>query len=434
MKTGYWLVLGIVSASAMQGVACSSSFTSCQDTLTCVSSSGAGGNAGGSSADGGAGDTSDSAGVRNDPTGGVGNTAGTDSGGTRGSDEDSGGAGEAGANGGAIDCDADLEACNGTCVDRDKDPKNCGACGHDCLGGACTLGVCQAIEMAANQGSLMILALDDQFIYWGGELAIIGKKRIDNSGMSTVLVPAGEVAYSGVLVGQTLYWANDFRDSGVRGCMLPDCAGGPSLLVSAAAPPESVAYSASTSTLYWTQATSIWHKVLPSGTATQFVATTNRPFELVSDDLFLYWSEYNATTKTTEIRKENLTGGSSSSLATGLTSVDGIVPYGKKLYGVFGGEGAQSIGTIALPTGIGSASPALFAPVATTFSLAVDESGVYWEQRDDASNGSIRHCPLAGCSGDPEILAPTTKPWAIKTDSKAIYWVTTDGSVMKLAK
>ena len=38
------------------------------------------------------------------------------------------------------------DACNVT-KDND-DPKNCGACGHDCLGGECTLGVCQPVRLA----------------------------------------------------------------------------------------------------------------------------------------------------------------------------------------------------------------------------------------------------------------------------------------------
>ena len=33
--------------------------------------------------------------------------------------------------------------CNGVATDLDNDPKNCGACNHDCLGGACSGGMCQ---------------------------------------------------------------------------------------------------------------------------------------------------------------------------------------------------------------------------------------------------------------------------------------------------
>jgi len=32
-------------------------------------------------------------------------------------------------------CDAGLTACNASCVNTQSDKANCGACGHDCLGG-----------------------------------------------------------------------------------------------------------------------------------------------------------------------------------------------------------------------------------------------------------------------------------------------------------
>src|SRR5436309_967588 len=33
-----------------------------------------------------------------------------------------------------------------------SDPNNCGACGHSCLGGACTAGKCAPILLASGQG------------------------------------------------------------------------------------------------------------------------------------------------------------------------------------------------------------------------------------------------------------------------------------------
>src|SRR4051812_34625012 len=54
VKTSYWLILGVLSACGLQAAACSSSFTSCQDTRTCVSTPDGGSAAGegGSPADG----------------------------------------------------------------------------------------------------------------------------------------------------------------------------------------------------------------------------------------------------------------------------------------------------------------------------------------------------------------------------------------------
>lgn len=44
--------------------------------------------------------------------------------------------------------DAGMAMCSAACVNVQTDTKNCGGCGHDCLGGACTAGVCQPIVLA----------------------------------------------------------------------------------------------------------------------------------------------------------------------------------------------------------------------------------------------------------------------------------------------
>src|SRR5690348_11683886 len=40
-------------------------------------------------------------------------------------------------------CAAPMMDCGGTCIDPGSDPQNCGACGHDCLGGGCQGSMCQ---------------------------------------------------------------------------------------------------------------------------------------------------------------------------------------------------------------------------------------------------------------------------------------------------
>ena len=52
------------------------------------------------------------------------------------------------------------------CCFGPSDPANCGACGHDCLGGACVAGVCQPVLLADAEFFPSTLALDDARIYW----------------------------------------------------------------------------------------------------------------------------------------------------------------------------------------------------------------------------------------------------------------------------
>jgi hypothetical protein len=51
-----------------------------------------------------------------------------------------------------------------------SDPKNCGACGHDCLGGTCKAGVCQVVTISSSENKPTAIAVDSGStgnVYWG---------------------------------------------------------------------------------------------------------------------------------------------------------------------------------------------------------------------------------------------------------------------------
>ena len=47
-----------------------------------------------------------------------------------------------------------------------SDPSNCGACGHDCLGGLCTSGQCQPVALVPAQPGPFGLTLTADRVYW----------------------------------------------------------------------------------------------------------------------------------------------------------------------------------------------------------------------------------------------------------------------------
>ncbi|HHH31619.1 MAG TPA: hypothetical protein ENK57_25175 [Polyangiaceae bacterium] len=77
------------------------------------------------------------------------------------------------------DCDADIGCETDTTITADS----CGSCGHDCLGGACTGGVCQPLTLATGQ-TPRVLALDGSYLYWNVTKAAPDGRilRIDTSG------------------------------------------------------------------------------------------------------------------------------------------------------------------------------------------------------------------------------------------------------------
>lgn len=53
-----------------------------------------------------------------------------------------------------------------TCTQTSSDPHNCGACGHDCLGAACTNGTCAPSLLVAGLPQPSCVAVDALQVYW----------------------------------------------------------------------------------------------------------------------------------------------------------------------------------------------------------------------------------------------------------------------------
>jgi hypothetical protein len=75
------------------------------------------------------------------------------------------------------------------CGDTSSIPTNCGLCGHDCLGGQCSGGVCQPFALiAADAGaSPTDLAVDDAYLYWTDMYNSAVTRTDKSTGISAVL-------------------------------------------------------------------------------------------------------------------------------------------------------------------------------------------------------------------------------------------------------
>ncbi len=77
-----------------------------------------------------------------------------------GSDATTGG----GEDGAVAISDGGMDGCPAANVS--SDPKNCGACGHDCLGGACEAGACQPFLIGELDASASSIAVNASGVYW----------------------------------------------------------------------------------------------------------------------------------------------------------------------------------------------------------------------------------------------------------------------------
>ncbi|MEQ9322851.1 MAG: hypothetical protein RIF41_27045, partial [Polyangiaceae bacterium] len=156
----------------------------CEDLATCPTSSGGGG-AGGEGTGGNEGGAPG--------TGGAGGT--TSSGG-----------------GGAGGCDADLQT----------DPLNCGTCDHDCLGGACSSGECEAVLLADGFTSGGAIDVEDGMVFWA-ESTGISQVPADGSGSSSQLIAAGEVRALDASNGAVYFARREgLSDGAISRKVLPD--------------------------------------------------------------------------------------------------------------------------------------------------------------------------------------------------------------------
>ncbi len=149
--------------------------------------------------------------------------------------------------------------CPGACVDTTSDGRNCGACGHDCLGSTCRAGACVPVILVS--GSPADLAVDQDDVYWtdgmNGDV-----KRCPIAGCAdggeTLFVGGGGVAGGGGLVagitvqsGLVIFAENVPGQGSVYECPTDGCAAAPGV-VGVELGGQVGAVAADSTDVYWT--------------------------------------------------------------------------------------------------------------------------------------------------------------------------------------
>jgi hypothetical protein len=334
-----------------------------------------------------------------------------------------------------IVCEAGLMGCGASCVALDLDPSNCGACGHDCLGGGCSAGTCQPvvlatvtnpIGLAVGATDVYVVSRDDSYVakvpigggtpvtfatseegprhvvvgakevFWGDEYSgLIRRANLDGTGIATVA--SGQRDPWDVAVDSThVYWANGGPVDG--GASLPGVASCP------------FAGCASTTTV--------------SATPGQ----TGRGILLIGSDV--YWAEAGGAA-IYECPKAGCPGAGPTLVASSQASVQTLATDGKHLF--WQDDGVGSLMTCALS----SCSPQALATGISTEGLAntvaVDSSRVYWS---DQATGDVYACSPTSCTTPAVLASSQGAVVGVAVDAVAVYWVTYSamGAVTKLAK
>jgi hypothetical protein len=382
---------------------------------------GSGGLGGGSGATGGSGGTAGATGGASG-AGAGGGTGGSAGEGTGGGPSDGGDASDADA-----DCGANLQT----------DGANCGACGHDCLGGQCLAGKCQPVKLGniAYGANDLALGPNDVFVVsgfgkamhkvgktggvvgtWGSDFALVqlrewqGTMYFNEYTAQTI----HEVAATGALLPQEFYFSNAVIDSlavDATGVYFAECSG---------------------------ISTGFLRHLPLSGGATPGALTGSIPCpeQIVMDATSIYFTVgYDPPA----LYKMPKTGGAPATLTTTTDATWALAIDGTELYystfdgGVFT---IQTNGTGKVPLSGGFNDPG---------KLLVDSGYLYVTTRgslaQNYADGAVYRMKLGVTSPTVEpVVENQPQPTGIASDANAIYWsnrgVAPDGqgAIWKLAK
>lgn len=366
-------------------------------------------------------------------------TVATGSGGSAITSTGSGGAttstgGAGGCGGGCVPppmCESPLVPCNGACLDVSVDPANCGACGHDCLGGACEAGACLPVVLS-DAAPAVDLALDAASLFWVTPEGNVWKVSIDGgSPVELFHHPSDNVSVnrdSAIAIhGGHVYWTSTV-DANLRS--IPSSGGDPVVLASKQWGQWTVA--ANHTGVYWGCAKSDPRiQRLPPGAASPtLVVKTDEPGKIAVDATHVYYGNDTGAQETSSLVKVPIGGGAPIELAKKV-AVRRVIVDSTFAYWVDRGISNGEAGRVRrVPLGGGDVLVLTDEPVLPA-GLATDGAHLYIADAD-TNNGRVLRVPIAG--GEVVVLAENQNgPWSVAVDGEAVYWTTLDG-VLKLAK
>ena len=327
-----------------------------------------------------------------------------------------------------IPCEGGLTSCGSSCVDVSSSGSNCGACGHDCLGGSCASGQCQPVVIANAQNGAYDLAVGGGEVYWvnysGGSVA---KCTADNCGATVTVLATGRVTPEDIAIdGTNVYWS---ERGGAAYCARAGCGGSATTLVSGitaadggVASNDGVAVGGGL--VFFPINGSLLGCAIGGCGNSPTTVTSASADDLTTDSTNLYGTSGSTVFKCPLAGCSNVTR---TSLVTGLSGGEGIAVDGTNVYFAYTG----AVGSCPLT---GCSTPTVLAANQTDPNdITSDGVNVYWT---DATDNLVLRCSVSGCNGTPTIIAQNqAQPKGIGLDAKAVYWTQVTGdAIVRLAK
>ncbi len=326
---------------------------------------------------------------------------------------------------GFADCDGD--ASNGCEADLSS-PAQCGACGHDCLGGACNAGACSPVQIATWQGgpAMDVAAVDDAAYFTtrgkmenGDDAPGGGAVRgwVPAAGARLLTVVGGEPDPYGIALAKTsVFFTNHSGSSSsvVRVGRVP----GVERTVVARDQDEPQLIAADDAGVYWTTYGTEFLGFYQDDGKVAFtdgaqsgdvVRDQTVPFAIALDRDYLYWATYRGSGALYRQKRLSPVGGPQrEQLADGLEYARGLAVDGTHVYVAVRGKDDAATGSVVRVSKApapGAKPEPVVTGLAKTRRVAVDERSVWVVVEGlSAGQGAIVRAPKVPASG----VAPVT--------------------------
>jgi hypothetical protein len=324
----------------------------------------------------------------------------------------------------------------GPCGDTQKDPHNCGVCGHDCQGGPCVAGTCQPCILATGQNNdIRSIAIDSDHLYFSEEVfgalptssySYVRKVPLAGGGITT-LVSGIQYINTVAVDGTALYFLQYYGTSSGSVQSVPLSGGSPSFLAT---------FSSGSPSDMTLDGQSLYVTVLGGSNSVVLVPTSGGPTRTLaagSRQIGGHGGVAYVVDGRGNVTGIAATGGSVNQIGNFANAQD-FAFYGSDMYLLnLDVQGPRADGSLVrIPMG-GSPQTTLASCLDLPINLAVDDTGIYWGQ----NNWLVRLTP--GCQS---VLSTSASQYQghVHLDAKAIYWIdgaagpTSPAAVKKLAK
>ncbi len=314
---------------------------------------------------------------------------------------------------------------SGACsVQLEVDPKNCGACGHDCQGANCLKAVCQPALVASGQSGPVYVAVSGGVVYWTTSAGTVVRANVDGTGLASIATGLGTPFIIKVASGRV--YVTSYDTGGAVTAM--DLDGGNATSLAGPQPsPRGLAVTSSRVFFGTTDpdAGSIQSVTVGGTDLTPLAAPINGARDLVTDGTNVYWAAINDS----RIDKVPVGGGATTRVASAPSPL-GLAVFGSILF--YTNYALPDAGGAVWRVNTDGTGQIVLAPGENqSRNIAVDGNFAYWTNEGD---GTLKRVPIGG--GTVTTLATgQIQPWGIALDDKFVYWAAKGaGLVLRVAK